>query len=337
MNAPARAVPALSTPAPPPAPTDRLRRGAADFWVWLLVWHAEHLPRLARALRPVMVFFAWHCSRSMRAGTLANARWLLGESSTPRQRAALGRTVVDHFYGFIHELGRNRGRRRADLLADVAGVEGSERYRAARALGQGAIVVTAHLGSFETGVMALRGMEEKVHVVFRRDRMARFEAVRSDQHRRLGVIEAPVDDEGGWAVWVRLRDALRADEVVLMQGDRVMPGQKGVRVPFLGGHIEVPAGPIKLALASGAPIVPIFSVREPGRPSRIRVFVEEPITVQPGPSDPQTPHPALLQLAAVIERYVSRYPDQWLMVQPVWCEDGAGSSRGCGERPGSGS
>jgi len=30
---------------------------------------------------------------------------------------------------------------------------------------------------------------------------------------------------------------------------------------------------------------------------------------------------ALLEWAAVLERYVRAYPDQWLMIQPALCED----------------
>ena len=35
-------------------------------------------------------------------------------------------------------------------------------------------------------------------------------------------------------------------------------------VPFLGGHLMLPTGPMKLSQATGAPIVPIFSIRRPG-------------------------------------------------------------------------
>ena len=53
----------------------------------------------------------------------------------------------------------------------------------------------------------------------------------------VGFLEAPVDD--GLSVWVGLRDALLRNEVVLMQGDRVMPGQRGMRLPFLSGHMVI--------------------------------------------------------------------------------------------------
>jgi KDO2-lipid IV(A) lauroyltransferase len=121
-----------------------------------------------------------------------------------------------------------------------------------------------------------------------------------------------------------LRDALANDEVVVMQADRVMPGQKGVRVPLLGGHIELPTGPVRMAQLSGSPIVPVFTVRRPD--GRIRLFIEPAITVSSdvdasGTNGTTCPHPAILRTAAVLEKYLAAYPDQWLMFQPAWCED----------------
>ncbi len=128
------------------------------------------------------------------------------------------------------------------------------------------------------------------------------------------MIEAPIDD--GWTVWLRLRDALVRNEVVMLQADRVMPGQKGCTLPFLHGHLELPMGPVKLALASGAPIVPIFAVRT--KTGRMHINIEPAIFVEPSS---EHIHPALLQLAGILEKYVRAYPRQWLLMHRAFCED----------------
>ncbi len=289
----------------------------ARWWVAHLMWSARHLPWYARATKPWYVRGAWRTSRAMRTGTLANAVRLLGPGSTFEQRRALGRGVIANFYEFIFEMGRNERRSVQDIAGDIEGIEGREHYDRAREYRRGAIVVTAHLGSFEIGVAALKAREPHVHVVFRRDAVAEFERLRSLQRRRLGVIEQPLED--GFAIWLRLRQALMKDEVVLMQGDRLLPGQRGVRVPFAHGHLMVPTGPVKLALTTGAPIVPVFAVRSES--GGVRIFMEPAILVEAGDPDEGGVHPATLELAKVIERYVARYPDQWLTVNPVFWED----------------
>jgi KDO2-lipid IV(A) lauroyltransferase len=147
--------------------------------------------------------------------------------------------------------------------------------------------------------------------------MSVFERLRSEQRARLGVIEAPVDD--GLATWFKLRDALVANEVVLLQGDRTMPGQRGVVVPFLNGHVEVPEGPVKLALITGAPIIPTFAVLTDR--ATVRIILGAPVLV--GGSDPGavSPEVALSKLAAEIAEVVRRYPEQWLVLEKAWVED----------------
>ena len=292
-----------------------------QFWVGVvMMWNVERHPSLVRLVKPFFMQMTWRTSSELRKSLLTNAQRLLGPAATPTQQKSLAKRVLWNFYDFICDMGTTARMSDAEVLARIEGVEGRERYLQTRALRRGAILVTAHLGSFETAVAALRQDEQRVHVVFRRDSMPRFENLRAAQRRRLNVIEAPVDE--GLGVWVRLRDALLNDEVVLMQGDRVMPGQSGERVPFLGGHMLLPTGPVKLAMVTGAPLVPVFAPRTDK--GRVRILLEEPIFVSDAPAASRghkEPIPALLQLASVIQRYIREYPDQWLMLHRALLED----------------
>ncbi len=265
-------------------------------------------------------------SASLRRATFANAGRILGNECTPASRRRLAKAMIGSFYDFFLEVGRHQDFDAAQVMAEVESITGEDVYRAARAAGKGAIMVTAHIGSFEVGAAILKAREPKVWVVFQRDPMPVFEKLRSEMHRRAGLIEAPVNPAGGedaWTVWLKLRDALTRDEVVLMQGDRVMPLQRGHRLPFLGGHIVMPPGPVKLALATGAPIIPVCAPR--GSSGRVRIIMGKPIWVESGTE--AGPHPADLELARVLEEWVKQFAGQWMMVQPVWCEDGAAGAR----------
>ena len=305
----------------------RLRSAAAAFWLAAFFYAAEHAPRLVSIARRPFCRGVYLSSPWIRRGTLANARRILGAGASPQDVTDLARRTLSSFYLFCCDVGRSFGMTRSDLLAQIETAHGHPNYLAAREGGKGVIVVTAHMGSFEVGMAALRDVERNgIHVVFRRDRFERFERQRSALRNRLGVHEAPVDE--GWTVWVRLRDALLRDDVVVLQGDRVMPGQRGEGVPFLGGTLLLPSGPVKLALATGAPILPIFSVRTPE--GKVKLFIEPAIEAGDRATD-GAPHPALLRWAALLERYVTTYPDQWLLLQPALVEDA--SEEGNGPRP----
>ena len=168
------------------------------------------------------------------------------------------------------------------------------------------------MGSFEVGLAALTQVEPRVHVVFKRDRFARFEALRRRLRERLGVGEAAIDD--GWPTLLRLRDALARDEVIVLQGDRAMPGQRSQSVPVLGGHLRLPVGPITLARLGGSPIVPVFTVRDVD--GKFRVHLLDPIdAATPGPAADGV-DPALARFAAALERFIAAHPTQWLVLEP---------------------
>jgi KDO2-lipid IV(A) lauroyltransferase len=292
------------------------RQRAGAFWLGLLFALADRLPGIARAIRPVVIGPAWFFSRKIRRNTAANGRRILGRDVSARRLRQFGIGVTGCFYDVVCDIGRSSRCGPEALIGRIESVEGLETYRGARAAGKGAVVLTAHMGSFEVGLAALGQYEADIHVVFQRDPFVRFEQLRAALRRRLGVKEAVVDE--GWPMWVRLRDALQRDEVVTIQGDRVMPQQKGIKMAVSGGHVMLPPGPFKLALAAGAPIIPIFSIR--GTADKIRIFIEPAIQVEDA-SGGDPVGAAMRAWAGVLEKYVARYPEQWLILEKAFCEE----------------
>ena len=286
---------------------------AADFWLRLLFWLGREHPRLLAFGKRFFLAAAWTLARHTKQNLLLNAARLLGADSSGEDRQRLAKATLANFYDFVCDIPRSAAMTPAQLLARIKKVEGESAYREMRASGGGAIVLTAHMGSFEVGMAGLRQYEPKVHVLFRRDAQNLFEQSRSELRARLGVGEAPVDE--GLKIWMRLRDALVANEVVCIQGDRVMSGQRGEPMHVLGGNILLPTGPFKLALLTGSPIVPIFSTRLPD--GGVNLFIETPIFVR---TDSEVPT-AMRGAAAVLERYLQQYPEQWLVLHRAWRED----------------
>jgi KDO2-lipid IV(A) lauroyltransferase len=295
-----------------------LREHVGRLWLNLFFWQARRNPQLPRACKPLFLWAAWNFAAVMRENTLCNAQHLLESQANPSRCERLAKQIIGSFYDFVCDVGASANMRRAQLLGRIAEVHGHDTYRSARDEKKGAIIVTAHMGSFEVGMAALLEYEKRLHVLFRRDEQGLFEQTRRALRRRLGVIEVPVDD--GLSAWMRLREALARDEVVLIQGDRVMPGQKGQAMPVLSGTVLLPTGPARLAQITGAPIIPVFSIRRPD--GQIELFVEPPVRVP----DEQALDAAMAQMAAVLERYLHRYPHQWLMIRPAWCEDSCDNS-----------
>lgn len=283
----------------------------ADVFLHILFGMARYATWALRSTKSLWVECGWRLHKPMRQGLLANAARILGPESTKAQHSQLARQVTGHFYDFVSDFAYSAGLSRPQLLERVASIEGQELYKRTRAEKRGAILATAHMGNFEVSMAALAEREPKLHVVFHRDAFGQFERVRARLRKQLGVTEHMAEE--GWPMWLRLRDALMNDEVVMLQADRVMPGHKGVLVPCMGGHIRLPTGPAKLAAISGSPIVPVFSERHAD--GSVRIMIEPPIEVS------QATYEAVRQLAAVLEKHIRARPQQWMMPRKAWIED----------------
>jgi KDO2-lipid IV(A) lauroyltransferase len=294
-----------------------LSEASANFWREFLYWWAAHCPVFVRVTGPFFLWFAMRFSKALCDGPAVNARRILGPDASEADVKRLRNKIVRSAYTSIYELGRAARSTPDQLRQWTESSEGRDHYFAAREAHQGAILVTAHLGPFEVGAAALMDREPNIHVLFHHDARASFDQLRKKLRRKLHIQEAAVDD--GWSIWAELRDALAKDHVVLIHGDRVMPGQRGVPVPFFDGHVLMPPGPVKLAMVSGSPIIPLFSVRT--RVGRCSVTIEEPIFVDRDSGPVDANHPAMRRIAKSIERHVRARPDQWAVYERAWCED----------------
>jgi KDO2-lipid IV(A) lauroyltransferase len=325
---PTAAGPAAYRSTPKSSVAQRLARRAASGWLKAMFFASRRFPSVLRSCRGFISRSVFLFSRHVRNATLANAARILGPDSTPAQRKKLAIGVIENFYLFCVDVGRSLNMSPDELYGEIAEIVGRENYDATMDSPIGPIIVTAHMGSFEVGLAGLwHDGGRRMNVIFRRDAQGGFERQRTTLRQRLGVKENPIDD--GWTMWVHLRDALAAGESVIFQGDRVMPTQRGRKLPFLHGHLEVPTGPVKLARISGAPLLPVFTVREPS--GKITLYIEPPIRLNELPDDPNsTVDPALLKLTQAMEKYIRAYPEQWLMFHPAFCEDRLVPSAGAG-------
>lgn len=99
---------------------------------------------------------------------------------------------------------------------------------------------------------------------------------------------------------------LHENKIVSITANRV--GSE-VRVPFLTGELVLANGAARLALANGAPLLPVFSVQT--AEGALQTIVEAPLEADPGSGDPlRALHAAF---ARRIEPYAARYPDQLLV------------------------
>lgn len=174
----------------------------------------------------------------------------------------------------------------------------------ALAAGNGAIVVTPHLGNWDLGAAAIATCGHPVHAVTDPFGPPQVDSMVRASRERLGVGVIPV---GPASVKESLR-ALRRNEVLLLACD-IDKGGAGVPVSFLGRDVVLPAGPATFSLRTGAPLIPGFMRRRPDGSHESRL--EEPLPL-PGSGDAAEQTAELTQaIASAFELMIREDPSQW--------------------------
>jgi lauroyl/myristoyl acyltransferase len=106
----------------------------------------------------------------------------------------------------------------------------------------------------------------------------------------------------------RMVRALKAGEAVSIAAAST-EGLEMIEVPFLGGITPVAVGAPRLAGLTGAPLLPIFTVRQ--RDGTFRITIEAPIALNPNQSSDDRCVAATVDFFRRLEPWVRKHPEQW--------------------------
>jgi len=126
-----------------------------------------------------------------------------------------------------------------------------------------------------------------------------------ERYLRQRVVIGPGDSQD---VLKRLADLLRRNEIVSITVGK--QGRRTSQVGFFDGKITLATGPAFLSYRTRAPLLPIFTVLE----SRDKFVVKVEPPLSNGRNNDAEAHiqESLTNFAAVLERHVSAFPDQFL-------------------------
>ena len=156
--------------------------------------------------------------------------------------------------------------------------QGTEWVDKALDAGRGIVAMTPHLGAFEVIAQAYAerfGQRQPMTALYRPARQDWLRELEETARRRPGLVTAPATLAG---VRQTIR-ALRQGQTVGLLPDQVPPEGMGVWAPFFGQPAYTMTLASRLALATGATLLPMLCERLPGAAGyRIRVFeMPEPL------------------------------------------------------------
>lgn len=195
------------------------------------------------------------------------------------------------------------------LQAMIGRRSSSKTLDLALAAGTGAILVSPHLGNWELGGLGLADLGYTINMLTYREPDEKVNDLREAVRRERGIryIYVDRDDVSPLAI-IEAVNALRRNEVLAILADRDGSSHT-IRIDFFGRPTNIPVGAAYLALASAAPVIPVFVLQEKGRYATI---MEEPIFFKGrhGEHD-RAIRSGMEKILTVFERYIRAYPDQW--------------------------
>ena len=110
--------------------------------------------------------------------------------------------------------------------------------------------------------------------------------------------------------------AVKNGEILVTVGDWGIGDDSGLEVLFFGQSARFPTGPAILAIKTGAPLIPGFTLRNAA--GNFTVHIEQPINYNRQAPEAGQVAEITQKFAACLEKYVKQYPEQWLIFKPVW-------------------
>jgi KDO2-lipid IV(A) lauroyltransferase len=245
----------------------------------------------------------------MRQALTVNMSHVLGPDADEQEVDALVRKACTNVMKGHYELFR-LGRLTMDEIKAMTRIEGREHIEVALARGKGVIITSAHYGNVDLMCQLpdAYGVPMTTPVWhFQPERLFQFTLkMRTSHGMRMIPSDGPM---------LELYRALRRGEIIGLPGDRSTVGHT-VEVDFFGEPADLPPGPVRVALRTGAALVPAFAERLPDNTFVVRI---EPELELPRTGDLEADVLAGTEmLVAAMERAISKHPEQWLVAVPVW-------------------
>ncbi|MBA4179428.1 MAG: hypothetical protein C0506_02465 [Anaerolinea sp.] len=177
--------------------------------------------------------------------------------------------------------------------------------------GKGAVIACMHFGNWDLAAGATAARGYPVTVVAESFADPRLDRLVAGARERLGMRVIKLERTGPSLV-----RALHRNGLLALLVDRPVPGE-GVRVRFFGEEVEVPAGPARIALRTGARVVAAGFPRTAAGRMEVDTMTDFEIAVTTG-----QPEEDVRNLTQAImdahERFIRQYPDQWYMFREMW-------------------
>lgn len=217
---------------------------------------------------------------------------------------SFGRVLVD------------RGWLGIDPNADIEGkVIGKEKLLELAHSGQGIVLITGHVGNWQSALAKLDFLPVKVHALMQYDHQAAAKHF-FDLGEKKKIFEI-IDANGPFGGMIEATAALQRGEIVTIMGDRFVKGTSST-VHFLGRPVKLPNAAYTLAACVQVPVVVFLAAKTAPGKFQLKVWDVIYPKFEAREKRQEVLDSCSQKFADCLEKYVKLFPYQWYNFFDFW-------------------
>jgi predicted LPLAT superfamily acyltransferase len=181
----------------------------------------------------------------------------------------------------------------------------------------GGLIISAHAGNWEGAGNLLNRIEIPFNIVMFDEEHKKIKDYLEDIMKEKNVKIIVLKDD--FSHLVEIKKALDHKELIVLHGDRFLPGSKTLTANFLGAPAKFPEGPFYLAARFGVPVSFAFAMKESTRhyhfhATPARLYKSDAIRQV----DEELLQEMLKDYISELEKVLKQYPLQWYNYYGFW-------------------
>lgn len=179
--------------------------------------------------------------------------------------------------------------------------------------GKGVIIVSAHVGSWELGAVVLASLGYEVAAVVLKHKQKLVDDFFNQQRKNKGFLPIPLAEAAR-----KCLEHLKQNKIIILLVDRNFT-DNGLVMDFLNRKAMLPKGAAIFSLKTGAEIIPGLLLRNNDHTFTLHFdSAITPLYTQDRDFDTKS---LMQRYILVIESYIRRSPEQWLMFREFWLNE----------------
>ena len=252
--------------------------------------------------------FTFHALSKEKKKTLLHLRMAFGEEKTEAELMKIGESVFEHYGRTFFELAMlDRIIPKFDNYVHTSGYENFDKGLKA---GKGIVVTIAHFGNWEImgGYTAMKGYP--CTVIARKIYFEKYDKLLVNIRNQMKVETIYRTDSVREMIKV-----LRKNRMLGFVVDQDVDSVDGVFVNFFNRPAFTPVAPVRFAMLTGAPIIPVFIVREG---MKHHMIVEPAIELTETENKEEDVKINTQKWVSIQEKYIRQYPHLWVWNHKRW-------------------